>query len=98
MTDGSSRLITVLGIIAVGVGLFVLFGLCCPNPVDDWSHFVAFQDHDTRALLLIALGTVLIVGGSTHPDTLYCEACGTKWERTSRPKIQLRPTSGLHKH
>jgi hypothetical protein len=98
VTDGSSRLITVLGIIVLGIGLFVLFGLCCPHQIEDWSHYIALEEHDWRALFAIILGIILLVGGSTHPDTLYCEVCGCKWERASRPKVQLRAADGHHKH
>ena len=98
ITDGSSRWITVFGTIVVAVSLFVLFGLCCPHQINDWSHYVAFEEHDSRALLGIVLGIVMVVGGSMHPDTLYCEACSHKWERNGRPKVQLRSTGRPPRH
>ncbi len=93
VTDGSSRLVTILGVILLGIGILILFGLCPLHQVTDWSHFTVLQDHDARALLVVALGLILIWGGSRRPETLFCEACGYRWERTSRPKVQLRPTN-----
>jgi hypothetical protein len=63
VTDGSSRVIAVLGVIVVSIGLFVLFGLSGPHQITDWTQFTALEGHDCRALLMIALGTILVWGG-----------------------------------
>jgi hypothetical protein len=96
VTDGSSRFIAAIGVIVIAIGLFALFGLCCEHQIDDWATYNSLADHDGRALPVIALGIILLVGGSRHPSTLYCEACGYKWERTNPPTIRLRP-NGHHR-
>ncbi len=93
ITDGSSRLVALLGVVALISGLAALYALCPAQQVADWSHFTTFQDHDPRALLVIGLGIFLIWGGLHHPETLFCTKCGYTWERYSPPKVQLRPSN-----
>jgi hypothetical protein len=96
VADGSSRLIAAIGLIVIATGLFVLFGLCCAHQIDNWGTYTSLEEHDARALPVIALGVILLVGGARHPSTLYCEACGYTWERTSPPKVRMRP-NGHHR-
>ena len=92
ITDGSSRLVALLGVLVVVSGLVALFALCPAHQVADWSRFNGLEDHDPRALLAIAFGIFLTWGGLRHPESLFCTKCGFTWERYNPPKVQLRPT------
>ena len=93
VTDGSSRVITVLGIIVVGIAMFILFSSGSAHQIADWANFVPLEGHDSRALLVMALGLILIVGGAGHAEKLFCEACGYTWERATHPKATLHPSN-----
>ncbi len=93
VTDGSSRPIAVLGALALVGALAALLLLCPAHQVDDWTQFTTLENHDWRALPVLALGILMIWGGSRHPDGLFCTKCGYKWVRYHPPKVQLRPNN-----
>jgi hypothetical protein len=77
--DGSTRVLTMLGLPLIGAGTLVLLITCLVGCIEDWGYFVPLAHADPMGMVVLILGIMMMFQGMERSERVKCRRCGTIW-------------------